>query len=444
MNTFSYALAGLFSTALVASAADYTLHTFKKIQLTDQFWSEGANFGDFNHDGHMDVVSGPYWWEGPEFKVRHEYYPAKKSFKVKKEDGSEQTIPGFEGALGKENAYSDNFFAFTYDFNKDGWDDILIYGFPGADASWYENPKGKTDAGGSEHWVRHKVFDVVDNESPTWADIDGDGKPEIICNSGGYFGYVTPDWSDPAKPWTFHKISPKGNWQRFTHGIGIGDVNGDGRMDILEAGGWWEQPASLSGDPEWVKHPFNFNNGGSHMFAYDVNGDGLNDVITAIEAHGYGLVWYEQVKEGGQINFKKHVITGNKPDQNRYGVCFSQPHAVDLIDMDGDGLKDIVTGKRFWAHGSHGDADPGAPAVLYWFKLVRGPDKTADFVPYMIDDNSGIGTQVVAGDINGDKLPDVVVGNKKGTFVFIHETKAVSKGEWESAQPKPLVKTVGP
>src|ERR1041384_8001742 len=92
--------------------------------------------------------------------------------------------------------------------------------------------------------------------------------------------------------------------------------------------------------------------------------------------------------------------------------------------MDGDGLKDIVTGKRFWAHGAHGDADPTAPAVLYWFKLVRGADKTVDFVPYLIDDNSGIGTQVVAGDINGDKLPDIVVGNKKGTFVFLSQPPA--------------------
>jgi len=436
MIKISYALAGLFSTTLILSAADYKLHTFKKIQLSEHFWSEGATFGDFNHDGKMDVVSGPYWWEGPDFKIRHEYYPATKTFKVKQDDGTEKTIPGFEGALGKNNTYSDNFFAFAYDFNKDGWDDILIYGFPGADASWFENPKGKKSADGSEHWLRHKVFDVVDNESPTWGDLTGDGRPEIICNSAGYFGYVEPDWSDTTKPWTFHKITPKGKWQRFTHGLGFGDVNGDGKMDILEADGWWEQPASLGGYPEWVKHPFKFNNGGSQMYAYDVNGDGLNDVITSIEAHGYGLSWYEQVKQNGEITFKQHVITGKKPEDSRYGVCFSQPHAVDLVDMDGDGLKDIVTGKRFWAHGAHGDADPTAPAVLYWFKLVRGADKTVDFVPYLIDDNSGIGTQVVAGDINGDKLPDVVVGNKKGTFIHLHEVKNVSKGEWENAQPK--------
>ncbi len=106
--------------------------------------------------------------------------------------------------------------------------------------------------------------------------------------------------------------------------------------------------------------------------------------------------------------------------------------------MDGDGLKDIVTGKRFWAHGPTGDAEPNAPAVLYWFKLVRGKDHSVDFVPYQIDDNSGIGTQVIAGDLNGDKKPDIVVGNKKGTFAFIHETKKVGKAEWEAAQPRLL------
>ena len=432
-------VAALASVAVVASAEDYVIHSFKKIQLSDQFWCEGANFGDFNHDGKGDVVAGPYWWEGPDFKKRHEYYPAKKSFKLKKDDGTEVTIPGFEGALGKNNNYSDNFFAFTYDFNKDGWDDILIYGFPGQDASWYENPKGKKNEDGTEYWKKHKVFDVVDNESPTWGDLTGDGKPEIICNSQKYFGYVEPKWSNPAEPWQFKPVTPQGKWERFTHGMGYGDVNGDGRMDILEKDGWWEQPSSADAGP-WKQHKVNFGTGGAHMYAYDVNGDGLNDVITSLAAHGYGLAWYEQLKEkeNGEIKFEEHIIMNKSPSENKYGVVFSQLHAIDLVDMDGDGLKDIVTGKRFWAHGAHGDADPNAPAVLYWLKLVRGPNHSVDFVPYLIDNDSGIGTQVVAGDINGDKLPDVVVGNKKGIFVFLHETKKVSRDEWAKAQPKIL------
>jgi hypothetical protein len=95
-------------------------------------------------------------------------------------------------------------------------------------------------------------------------------------------------------------------------------------------------------------------------------------------------------------------------------------------------------GKRFWAHGPSGDDEPNAPAVLYWFKVVRTPDKSADFIPYLIDDDSGVGTQVAAADLDGDKLPEVMVGNKKGVFVFRHIARKVSKEEWEKAQPKPL------
>src|SRR5437762_4812206 len=128
MNKFPVALAALLSASLVVSAKDYVLHSFKKIQLSDKFWCEGANFGDFNHDGKMDVVSGPYWYEGPEFKKRHEFAPANASFKRQKSDGKEETVPGFEGALGTHNAYSECFLTFTYDFNGDGWMDILVYG----------------------------------------------------------------------------------------------------------------------------------------------------------------------------------------------------------------------------------------------------------------------------------------------------------------------------
>ncbi len=216
-------LAIVLAPAAGIAAGKDLIHNFKKVRLTQEFWAEGANFGDFNHDGKMDVVAGPFWYEGPDFKKRHEFYPANTTFKRKKSDGTEETLPGYEGALGVENVYSENFLAFTYDFNGDGWADIMVYGFPGKEASWYENPKGREG-----HWQRHVVFDVLDNESPAFVDVIGEGKPQILCCSGGYIGYATADWKNPGAPWKFHAISPKGDYQRFTHGLGSSRKAGGG------------------------------------------------------------------------------------------------------------------------------------------------------------------------------------------------------------------------
>jgi len=421
MTRFSATLAVLALGAALAGAQE-NLPSFRKIQLTDQFWGEGADFADFNHDGSMDIVCGPFWYAGPDFKIRHAYCPAQQTFRGTNAAGEVITIPGFEGGLGVNNAYSQDFLTFTSDINDDGWPDIVIVGFPGEQTFWYENPQNKEG-----FWTRHTIIDSTDDESPAFGDLLGPGQPVLICISSNYLGYAAPNPGHPEEKWIFHHVSARNkDYQRFTHGLGFGDVNGDGRNDILLKDGWYEQPASLDGDPEWKFHPYPFAPGGSsQMYAYDVNGDGLPDVITCLNPHGFGLAWYEQLPEKdaqGEIQFKQHLILNPDATPNKYGVEFSQPHSVALVDMDGDGLKDVVTGKRFWAHGKNGpDPQSNEPAVLYWFKLVRGPNHSAEFVPHLIDTNSGVGTEVVAGDVNGDHRPDIVVGNKKGTFVFLQE-----------------------
>ena len=155
-----------------------------------------------------------------------------------------------------------------------------------------------------------------------------------------------------------------------------------------------------------------------------MDGDGLADVITAWHCHWYGLVWWQQIRNAdGKIDWRQHVILPPIPNLASSDFRVSQMHAMALADMNGDGLLDIVTGKRFWAHGPTGDKEPDAPAVVFWLELRRGGPEGASFIPHLIDDDSGVGTQVTAVDLNGDKEPDIVVANKKGIFVHLSEGK---------------------
>ncbi len=368
-------------------------------QLTSDFLAEGAAAGDFNKDGVMDVVYGPWWFEGPGFTEKHAIYPS---------------VPL------DPRAYSRNFFAYAPDLNADGWTDVLVLGFPGEESYWFENPQG---AAGD--WKRHDILKVTDNESPVWIDLTGDGKPEIVCSQNGFFGYASPG-PDPTKEWPFTRISgADATGGRFTHGLGVGDVNGDGKLDLLEKNGWWEHPTDSATQAMWTFHPFLFSEaGGAQMFAYDFDGDGDNDIFTSLAAHAYGLAWYEQVKNAeGKIDFINHELMPTDPKAPTKVPLFSGIHAIDLADFNGDGVKDIVTGQRFWAHapradGTGGDDGVHNPPVLYWFEVKPGGKSgEAEFIPHLIDDKSGVGTQVMVVDMDGKAPPEIVVGNKKGAFV---------------------------
>ena len=391
---FIFAL--LILTADACQAA--SLPRFEKKILTTNYFSDGIAAGDFNRDGKMDIVSGPFWHEGPSFDRRNEYY-------------SPQVFP-------TEPSPTDSMYNFVHDFNSDGWPDILVLGRVHLhQAFWYENPQGKTN-----RWRKHFAFHRVQGESPPFLDIDGDGKPELVAHWENRWGLIQPDWKTPTNRWTFKPITAPGNFHHFYHGEGVGDINGDGRLDLILNEGWWEQ--TLEPNTNWIAHSFLFSEdkGGAQMFAYDVDGDGDNDVITALNAHGWGLAWFEQQKEKGVVTFVKHPFMGDRSEEAKYGVGFSQPHALELGDLDGDGLKDLVVGKRRWAHGPKGDIEPMADPVLYWFKLVRS-NRTARFEPHLIDRESGAGVQLGIADLNADGRADVLTVSKLGAFLFINRPR---------------------
>lgn len=385
----------LFSCATYQSQPPHPTQAFQKIILNDQYLCDGINFGDFNKDTIPDIVAGPYWYEGPIFTIKHEFYPAVL----------------FPLPPSPTNSLYD----YIYDFNHDGWQDILVLGRVHLhSAYWYENPKGR-----DVHWKKHYVFERIKGESPPFVDITGDGKPELIAHWEGQWGWIAPDWNTPEEPWQFHPITRTAEWNQFYHGTGVGDVNSDGRMDLILNDGWWEHPMKI--DDEWIEHPYRFDEkrGGAQMFAYDVDGDNDNDIITSLNSHGYGLAWFENIKEHGAITFRMHKIMGDRSEEERYGVCFTQPHALDLADINGDGLLDIITGKRIWAHGPMGDIEPNAPPVLYWFELRRGKYGAA-YIPHLIDNHSGVGVQVIAVDVTGDTKLDILTVSKLGAFLFVN------------------------
>ncbi len=370
---------------------------WRAIRIDSRFRSEGAAIADVNRDGKPDVMVGELWYEAPSWKPH------------------EITKPGDYGD--GANGYASVFYCFADDVNQDGWPDAVVVGTPGSPALWYENPKGE-----AKHWISHPIWPSACNETPIYVDVFGNGKrvlvmawqPEGSNDDHGEMAWFEPD-QDLSEPWRKHAISEQAapgrdvpGTHRFSHGLGVGDLNSDGKLDVMCTGGWWEQPGKLDDKP-WAFHAADLGEAAANMHAVDMDGDGLADVLSS-SAHGYGIWWFKQKKNvDGSIVFERKDL---------FPKLVSQTHALLYQDIDGDGLDDLVAGKRFWAHGPHGDVGQNDPAMLYWMKASKDKTGAVGFTPNVIHTDSGVGLHFAIGDINGDGKPDVVVSNKKGVQAF--------------------------
>ena len=340
---------------------------------------ESVGVFDVDKNDTLDIVSGDFWYEGPRFRQRH-----------------------LIGNEPRKEQYFDDFSTIPMDVNADGRLDFVTGGWFDQTLRWVENPAASN---GRATWPLHEISKVGNVETTRAWDVDGDGNPDIVPNN-------------PGHPLKYLKLVGPGKFQTITvaptqgHGLGFGDINGDGRGDLIISDGWLEAPANRTGG-NWELHKeFALGTAGIPIIVADVNGDRLNDLIVG-QGHGYGLHWYEQGKtSAGQRNWTKHLI-----DEKN-----SQYHSLEWTDITGDGRPDLITGKRFRAHNGK---DPGEedPVGLYYFTWDASHKQ---FVKHQIaygqaGVGKGTGIYFAVADLRRTGHKDIIVAGKDGLAVFFNE-----------------------
>ena len=386
------AMAALACAGLTASGAE---PVWKQHTINGKSAFESAGVFDVDKDGRLDVVSGDTWYQAPDWTPHH------------------------VRDVQRQGTYLNCFATLPMDVNGDGFTDFVTCAYFSRNVGWVENP-GKV----GKYWTYHEIDLPGSSEAGVLVDLTGDGVPEVLPNATNEVVWYELEKKGPEPSWKKHDFGK----EAAGHGVGSGDVNGDGRVDLLTPKGWFEAPADPRNDT-WAWHPeWNLGGAGIQILARDIDGDGLSDVVWG-NGHDFGLFWMAQEKDkDGKRSWSKRM---------EIDKTIASVHTLMWADLNGDGRDDeLVTGKRVYAHEIEPGATDGSVVAYYrfdkaarsWTKHVifqgepaknapaKGHERDAqkDFPP----GTAGTGLQMTAIDIDKDGDLDLICPGKSGLYWF--------------------------